>query len=108
MRLALEAAGAAYTDVARGAEASGFGLPASLRGMADKHLTQPPFAMPYLRDGAVVVAQTSAILHHLAPDLKLVAQDGRGLRHHHRAVAQVGHRKRRLGELLVEIGRAHV
>ena len=75
VRLALEAAGAAYTDVARGAEASGFGLPASLRGMADKHLTQPPFAMPYLRDGAVVVAQTSAILHHLAPDLKLVARN---------------------------------
>jgi glutathione S-transferase len=74
VRLALEAAGAPYIDVARGAEEAGLGVPALLRLMDDRHATQPPFAPPFLKDGALVVGQTAAILHYLAPQLKLVAR----------------------------------
>jgi glutathione S-transferase len=74
VRLALEAAGAPYTDVARGAEDSGQGVPALLRCLQDPQVVHPPFAPPFLKDGAVLVGQTAAILHHLAPKLKLVAR----------------------------------
>jgi len=74
VRLALEAAGADYADVARGAEDSGQGLPAMLRYLKDSKVTHPPFAPPFLKDGAVVVGQTAAILHYVAPRLKLVAR----------------------------------
>jgi len=71
VRLALEAAGAPYVDVARktGGEA---GLQKLLN---DKSLTHPPFAPPVLRDGALLIGQTAAILHHLGPTLKLVARN---------------------------------
>ena len=72
VRLVLEAAGAAYVDVARGAQDAGLGLPALLRGLDDPAATHPPFAPPYLKDGDVVVAQTSLILQYLGPQLKLV------------------------------------
>jgi len=74
VRLALEAAGAAYVDVARGAEDSGQGLPSMLRHLKDADVTHPPFAPPFLKDGDVLVGQTAAILHYLAPTLKLVAR----------------------------------
>jgi len=74
VRLALEAAGAPYIDVARGDEDSGQGTPAMLRFLQDETLTHPPFAPPFLKDGHQVVGQTAAILHYLAPTLKLVAR----------------------------------
>ena len=74
VRLALEAAGASYVDVARGAEDAGQGLPAMLRYLEDGKVAHPPFAPPFLKDGAVLVGQTAAILHYLAPQLKLVAR----------------------------------
>jgi glutathione S-transferase len=74
VRLALEAAGAPYTDVARGAVGAGGGEAALLRCLHDDALTHPPFAPPFLKDGSVVVGQTAAILHYLAPTLKLVAR----------------------------------
>jgi glutathione S-transferase len=74
VRLALEAAGAPYADVARGAEDAGLGLPAMLHQMQDRSQTQPPFAPPFLKDGKLLVGQTAAILHYLAPTLKLVAR----------------------------------
>jgi glutathione S-transferase len=74
VRLALEAAGAPYVDVARGAEDAGQGLPAMLRYLQDGKLTQAPFAPPFLVDGKMVVGQTAAILHYLAPQWKLVAR----------------------------------
>lgn len=77
VRLALEAAGAAYIDVARGAEESGQGLPAMQRYLQGGAVTHPPFAPPFLKDGDVLVGQTAAILHHLAPKLKLVARNER-------------------------------
>ena len=77
VRLALEAAGAPYVDVARGAEDAGQGLPALLRCMEDRTQTQPPFAPPFLKDGDVLVGQTALILQYLAPTLKLVARSER-------------------------------
>ncbi len=74
VRLALEAAGAPYIDVARGPEAAGQGLPAMLRYLQDGQVKHPPFAPPFLKDGELVVGQTAAILHYLGPPLKLVAR----------------------------------
>jgi glutathione S-transferase len=77
VRLALEAAGAPYVDVARGAEDSRQGLPAMLRVLHDARVVYPPFAPPFLKDGDLLVGQTAAILHHLAPQLKLVGRSER-------------------------------
>jgi glutathione S-transferase len=74
VRLALEAAGARYIDVARGAEEAGLGVPAMLRQMNDGRVVHPPFAPPFLKDGEVLVGQTAAILQYLAPPLKLVGR----------------------------------
>jgi glutathione S-transferase len=74
VRLALEAAGASYIDVAQGPEAAGQGLPGVLRQMADPRLVHPPFALPFLKDGDLVIGQTATILQHLGPPLKLVAR----------------------------------
>lgn len=75
VRLALEAAGAPYVDVARGTQGSGGGTAAMLRLLQDDTLAHPPFAPPFLRDGSVLVGQTAAILQYLAPTLKLVARN---------------------------------
>ena len=74
VRLALEAAGAAYVDVARGDEAAGRGMAEMQRHLDDERSAHPPFAPPFVKDGALLVAQTGAILHHLAPELKLVGR----------------------------------
>src|SRR3954451_25439855 len=68
VRLALEAAGAAYVDVARGEG----GVPAVMRWLEGKDVKPPPFACPFLVDGKVVVGQTAAILLYLGPRLRLV------------------------------------
>ncbi|MEP7298124.1 MAG: glutathione S-transferase [Burkholderiales bacterium] len=74
VRLALEAAGAPYADMARGADDSARGESALLRLLHDDAQPHPPFAPPFLKDGPVVVGQTAAILLYLAPTLKLVAR----------------------------------
>jgi glutathione S-transferase len=74
VRLALEAAGAAYVDVARGAGDSGQGMPAMRAVLADTGTPYPPFAPPFLQDGEMLVGQTAAILHYLAPQLRLVSR----------------------------------
>ncbi len=74
VRLALEAAGAPYLDVARGPQDAGQGLRATLGFLQDGTQTHPPFAPPFLKDGGVLVGQTAAILQYLAPPLKLVAR----------------------------------
>ena len=51
VRLALEAAGAPYTDVARGEAAVGQGMPALLHCLHDASAVRPPFACPVLVDG---------------------------------------------------------
>lgn len=72
VRLALEAAGAAYTDVARGDATAGQGMPALLHCLDDASAARAPFACPVLVDGKLVIAQTAAILLYLGPRLKLV------------------------------------
>lgn len=72
VRLALEAVGAPYVDVARGDATAGQGLPALLHYLEDASITRPPFACPLLVDGQRVIGQTAAILLYLGPRLKLV------------------------------------
>lgn len=72
VRLALEAAGAPYVDVARGDAAAGQGLPALFHYLEDDSVARPPFACPVLVDGRRVIGQTAAILLYLGPRLKLV------------------------------------
>jgi glutathione S-transferase len=69
VRLALEAAGAAYVDVAR----QGNGMAAMARLLEGKAVERPPFAPPFLRAGKQLIGQTANILlflgarHGLAP-----------------------------------------
>ncbi|QDW39635.1 glutathione S-transferase [Bradyrhizobium sp. KBS0727] len=72
VRLALEEAGAGYTDVAR----RGNGTAAMMKLMAigkGKGVATPPFAPPFLKAGKLVIGQTANILlylgsrHALAP-----------------------------------------
>ncbi len=74
VRLALETAGAAYVDVARGPEEQGRGMAAMQHWLEDAGVSHPPFAPPFLKDGDLIVGQTAAILQHLGPKLKLVAR----------------------------------
>lgn len=86
VRLALEAAGADYVDIARdddtGARLKGkenkhpvqLGMPAMTAMMEDVSVKHPPFAPPFLVDGKVVIGQTSTILLYLGPRLKLVGK----------------------------------
>src|SRR4051794_34710081 len=73
VRLALEHAGIAYTDVAREDESSGGGEEALMKALQNKSLTTPPFAPPWLKAGDLVIGQTANILlflgrkHALAP-----------------------------------------
>jgi glutathione S-transferase len=71
VRLALEAAGADYVDVAREPASRGGGEAALANSLRAPGNTRPPFAPPYLVDGDFVVGQTSAILLYLGPRLGL-------------------------------------
>ena len=72
VRLALEDAGAEYRDVAR---EDGDGV--MFRLTRDAKTTTPSFAPPFLRDGDVIIGQTSAILFYLGPKLGLAPRDER-------------------------------
>jgi glutathione S-transferase len=74
VRLALEAAGEPYVDVARGPG----GQSKMLKLMGDKSSPHPPFAPPFLVDGEVMVAQTVNILLYLCPRLDLTPADEPG------------------------------
>ena len=73
VRLALEAAGADYVDVAR-AEGPSQGIGAMMHVIESASVLRPPFAPPFLVDGKVIVGQTAAILMYLGPRLGLVAK----------------------------------
>ena len=73
VRLALEAAGAVYVDVAR-ESGRGHGIEAMIRLMEGPALERPPFAPPFLRAGKLVIAQTANILYFLGPRLGLVSE----------------------------------
>jgi glutathione S-transferase len=70
VRLALEEAGAAYTDVARLPEKRG-GTRALLRLLEDRRAVRPAFAPPFLKAGTRIVAQTANVLLFLGPRLGL-------------------------------------
>lgn len=73
VRLAFEAAGEPYVDVARLPEAQGGGVSAMLQVM--KSAAHEPFAPPFLRAGELVIAQTANILAFLGPKLGLCPDD---------------------------------
>jgi glutathione S-transferase len=72
VRLALEAAGAAYVDVAREPEGEGGGEGALMKDLGDPKNPRTAFAPPFLVDGDVTVGQTANILLYLGPRLGLV------------------------------------
>jgi glutathione S-transferase len=74
VRLALEAAGADYADVARapGGEAAMSQL------LADQAVERPAFAPPFLKAGELVIGQTANILLYLGPQLGLAPEDEAG------------------------------
>src|ERR1700750_572538 len=61
VRLALEDAGVAYDDVARGSS----GVSTMMRMMEQADL--PPFAPPFLKAGKLLIGQTANILYYLGP-----------------------------------------
>ena len=74
IRLALEAGGADYVDVAR----KPGGMNKMLALMEDKLPARPPFAPPFLKCGRLVIAQTANILQYLGPRLGLAPADEAG------------------------------
>jgi glutathione S-transferase len=78
VRLALEDAGASYIDVARGSESEGGGVPAMLALMHGEGRSHIPFAPPFLRDHALIVSHTAAILLYLGARIGLAPADEDG------------------------------
>ena len=75
VRLALEEAGAAYTDVAR----SGSGMSKMMRLLDGAKVERPPYAPPFLKAGKLLIGQTANILLYLGPrhGLAPAAEPGR-------------------------------
>ncbi len=71
VRLALEATGANYVDVARQPPAKGGGEAALGRSLNDPDNPRPSFAPPFLVDGDRLVGQTATILLYLGSRLGL-------------------------------------
>jgi len=78
VRLALEDAGVAYIDVARGLESEGHGVPAMLALLQGEGPSHIPFAPPFLRDGHVIVSHTATILLYLGGRIGLAPADEDG------------------------------
>jgi len=74
IRLALEEAGADYVDVVRLPKEQGGGAGALMKAMADPDQPFPPFAPPFLKDGELIIFQTTNILAYLAPRLGLAPE----------------------------------
>jgi glutathione S-transferase len=64
VRLALEQAGARYSDIAREPGRRG-GVAALLRFLDGRNAQRPPFAPPFLKAGRLVIGQTANILQYL-------------------------------------------
>jgi glutathione S-transferase len=77
IRLALEAAGARYRDVA-GLPGKQGGVPAILKVLKAPGIRRPPFAPPVLKAGRQLIAQTPNILLFLGARLKLAPADEAG------------------------------
>jgi glutathione S-transferase len=74
VRLALEAGGADYIDIAR---AEG-GIERMMHLLQGGDVARPSFAPPFLKAGEVMIGQTAAILRFLGPALGLAPQDEAG------------------------------
>ncbi|HUR90707.1 MAG TPA: glutathione S-transferase [Ramlibacter sp.] len=68
VRLAFEAAGADYVDIAQTQD----GVRKMQRFMSDPRLQRPPYACPFLVDGKRVIGQAPLILHYVAPKIGLI------------------------------------
>jgi glutathione S-transferase len=79
IRLALEEGGARYLDVAALPTARGGGVPAILGILDARGVRRPPFAVPILKAGRELIAQTPNILLYLGARLGLAprAEHGR-------------------------------
>jgi glutathione S-transferase len=75
VRLAFEAAGVPYLDVARLPPGRGRGLGALTRVLEAPGPWLTPLGPPVLRHGRTLVAHTAAILQYLGPRLRLVPAD---------------------------------
>lgn len=78
IRLALEEAGADYLDVGTAAPSRGGGVAGILKMLAARGNSRPPFAVPVLKAGRQLIAQTPNILFFLGGPLKLAPQDKAG------------------------------
>jgi glutathione S-transferase len=78
IRLALEEGGATYTEMAAAPATAGGGVAAILKMLAARAVARPPFAVPVLRAGRQLIAQTPNILFYLGGRLRLAPQDERG------------------------------
>ena len=74
IRLALEDAGADYSDMARAPR----GMSAMMLLMENRSVAYPPFAPPFLKAGKLLIAQTANILLYLGPPLDLVPKSDAG------------------------------
>jgi glutathione S-transferase len=74
VRLALEEAGAAYVDVARGAG----GESAMARLLGGEAVERPAFAPPFLKAGELLIGQTANILLYLGAQHRLAPADEPG------------------------------
>jgi glutathione S-transferase len=77
IRLPLEATGTPYRDVGRLPEAEGGGTAAILK-LLQEDRPGPPLMVPALRCGDLVISQTAAILHWLAPRIGMAPADEGG------------------------------
>ena len=78
VRLALEYAGAEYTDTALIPEKKGGGVPALERYLDGADVERPPFAPPFLKAGRQLIGQTANILFFLGQRLELAPRDPAG------------------------------
>ena len=75
VRLALEAAGADYVDIALLPEPEGGGVPAMMRFLEGDDVQRPPLASPFLKAGRQLIGQTANILLYLGGRLRLAPRD---------------------------------
>ena len=78
VRLALEEGAARYVDVALVPAAEGGGVPAILEMLRAQGVRRPPFAVPVLKAGRQLIAQTPNILLYLGGRLGLAPRDEAG------------------------------
>jgi len=78
IRLALEEGGARYRDIALLPAAQGGGVPAVGKMLRARGSRRPPFAVPVLRAGRHLIAQTPNILLYLGARLRLAPSEAAG------------------------------